>query len=362
MTEIILDGIEYSLEEFVKLNLQDRHSSIRNAQTIIERFLAGDTQFSIKTSGSTGSPKSISFELETIKNSCLRTLEAIEVVPSKTAFWVALDTSYTGGFMMLMRGLTTGDRIVLTAPDEKSIFNAQILEPFWVAFTPLQWRYFKSRPDFDDHSEFIASVILGGQALPSNLEGSFNTLPYRVYQSYGMTETLSNIALRALNGPLASEWFKPFKGIMLSEDEARCLRIVDPVSAPEGVSTQDLVAFNNEGYFKILGRLDSVINTGGIKVIAEEIEQIARTVFPDRNLTVLGMPHPELGECVTLVFEGSLPSADTFEQKLMKLKAACKPYQAPKRVMNINKIPLTDTGKPQRKLLLASLLSINRLA
>ncbi len=362
MTEILFEGIEYTVEEFIELNLQKKHPSIQNAKEVMRSFLNGVTSYNLKTSGSTGIPKTVSFNLDAIKGSSQRTLEALGIDTAKTVFWVALDTSFTGGFMMLMRGLVNKSRILLSAPDEKSVFNTQILEPFWVAFTPLQWKYFRARPDFDDHSDFLKVVLLGGQALPINLEGSFLTLPYQVYQSYGMTETLSNIALRALNGPLASDWFKPYNGVQLSVGESGCLQITDPVSAPEGFITQDLVEFNSEGGFKVSGRLDSVINTGGIKVIAEEIEQIARTVFTDRNLTVLGMPHPELGECVTLVFEGSLPAAASFEQKLLKLKEACKPYQAPKRVMNIDKIPLTETGKPQRKLLLASLLSINRLA
>lgn len=158
-----------------------------------------------------------------------------------------------------------------------------------------------------------------------------------------MTETLSHIALRKLSGEQASEWYIPFPEVSLSQTEEGTLVIDAPSVSPQRLITNDIVEFDRRGYFKVLGRKDNTINTGGVKVQIEQVEDLLRMQlsFP---FLVTSVPDVKFGERIVLLAE-----ADETEEK--KIKAAFEKlpvYWRPKQLFYVASLPLTETGKPDR--------------
>ena len=169
-----------------------------------------------------------------------------------------------------------------------------------------------------------------------------------------MTETLSHIALRSLNGPEASDWYTPFRGVTLSQTDEGCLVIDAPAVHDGALVTNDIVEFNTtpgvssppyrEGVpFRILGRKDNVICSGGVKIQAEEVERLLRARLREPYL-ISKRPDPKFGEAVVLL----TTSTDVEAVRTVCQKVLPK-YWQPRYIVHVNQIPLTETGKPARK-------------
>ena len=156
-----------------------------------------------------------------------------------------------------------------------------------------------------------------------------------------MTETLSHIALRRLNGPEASDWYTPFPSVKVSLNDEDCLVIDAPLVCPSRLVTNDIAELS-EGRFRILGRKDNVICSGGIKI---QIEQVERQLHPHLQVPFLITKRADakFGEVVVLLTEGPLDEAQQVCEKILSK------YHQPKVYLHIDRIPLTETGKPARK-------------
>ena len=160
-----------------------------------------------------------------------------------------------------------------------------------------------------------------------------------------MTETLSHIALRRLNGPEASDWYTPFQHVKLSLSSENTLTIEAPAVCPEILTTNDICEFNAQGQFHILGRKDNTINTGGVKVQIEQVENALRS-FLACPFQVTAVPDPKFGERIVLLLED--PEASCLECVLTEAFHSLPPYWRPKQVFRILQLPQTGTGKPDR--------------
>lgn len=145
-------------------------------------------------------------------------------------------------------------------------------------------------------------LIIGGGAIDAGLEAEIRQLPVKVYSTYGMTETLSHIALRQLNGPDASMLYRPFPSVRLSLSSEHTLVIDAPLVCDTTLVTNDVAEIYSDGSFSILGRKDNTINTGGIKVQAEQIEEILRP-WMRVPFAITSVPDARLGEAVVLLVE-----------------------------------------------------------
>lgn len=188
-------------------------------------------------------------------------------------------------------------------------------------------------------------LIIGGGAIDETLEAEIKQLPRAVYSTYGMTETLSHIALRRLNGESASEHYYPFPSVKLSLSPEDTLVIEAPLVCDEILQTNDIARIYPDGSFTILGRKDNVINSGGIKIQAEEIEKLLRPFIPV-PFVITSVPDARLGQAVTLLVEGPF---ETNELK-KRLQAILQPYHRPKYILQTgnNAIPQTENGKINR--------------
>ena len=155
-----------------------------------------------------------------------------------------------------------------------------------------------------------------------------------------MTETLSHIALRRLNGPEATEWYTPFEGVGVSVNDDGCLVIDAPAVCAEPLITND-IAVIERGRFRILGRRDNVVCSGGLQIQIEEVAALllsyARVPF-----IMTKRKDPKFGEALVMLTEGTAEDAETLCRRLLP-----KHWQ-PRYYLHVRHVPLTETGKPAR--------------
>ena len=308
----------------------------------------------VKTSGSTGEPKRMLVEKRRMLNSARITCDFLGLKPGDTAL-LCMSTDYIAGKMMVVRSIERGLKLIEVEPcghpldikhltlnikhSQFSIFNFQF---DFAAMVPMQVYNSLQVPEEKERLMAIRHLIIGGGAIDEAMEAELRTFPHAVWSTYGMTETLSHIALRRISGPEASEWYMPFPTVKLSTTDEGCLVIDAPEVCAQTLTTNDIVELKSDGRFRIRGRKDNVICSGGIKIQIEEVEQILKKYM--RVPYIISKRKDEkFGEIVVLLIEGDTAEAQTIcEQVLPK-------YHQPKVYLHVNQIPLTETGKPARK-------------
>ena len=302
----------------------------------------------VKTSGSTGEPKRMMVEKRRMMNSARITCDFLGLKPGDTAL-LCMSLDYIAGKMMAVRSIERGLRLISVDPSghplatdncQLSMINYQLS---FAAMVPMQVYNSLQVPEEKERLMQIKHLIIGGGAIDESMEEELREFPNSVWSTYGMTETLSHIALRRLNGKEASVWYVPFPSVKVRLNEEGCLVIDAPEVCEETLVTNDIAEIEASGRrFRILGRKDNVICSGGIKIQTEEVE---RTLKPylDAPYMISKRPDPKFGEIVVLLTEGDISDArEACERILPK-------YQQPKDYLRVDRIPLTETGKPARK-------------
>ena len=302
----------------------------------------------VKTSGSTGEPKRMLVEKRRMLNSARITCDFLGLKAGDTAL-LCMSTDYIAGKMMVVRSIERGLKLIEVPPSGHPLNNSQLStlhSPLsFAAMVPMQVYNTLQVPEERERLMQIRHLIIGGGAIDEAIEAELRTFPHAVWSTYGMTETLSHIALRRISGPEASEWYTPFRTVKLSTTSEGCLVIDAPEVCVQTLTTNDIVELKPDGRFRILGRKDNVICSGGIKIQMEEVEQCLKKYM--RVPYIISKRKDEkFGEIVVLLTEG-----DTAEAKAVCEKVLPK-YHQPKVYLHIDKIPLTETGKPARKKIL----------
>lgn len=288
------------------------------------------------TSGTTGRPKLIKVDKAAMVNSALATGDFFELSPGDTALH-CLPTKYIAGKMMFVRSFILGLDMDFVAPNLNPLENNTKCYDF-SAMVPLQAQYSLSG------LSKIKKLIIGGAKIGKNLESKLIKLPTDVYETYGMTETITHIAAKKVGEPN----FTVLPNVTISYDENSCLTIKAPNISSDVIITNDLVELINENQFKFLGRIDNVINSGGIKLIPETIEEKLAD-FISQRFFVAGKPDEILGEKLILVVEGEKFDIPT------SLFSALDKYEIPKEILFVPEFLETATGKIQRKDMLRDL-------
>ena len=302
----------------------------------------------VKTSGSTGEPKRMLVEKRRMLNSARITCDFLGLKAGDTAL-LCMSTDYIAGKMMVVRSIERGLKLIEVPPSGHPLNNSQLStlhSPLsFAAMVPMQVYNTLQVPEEREWLMQIRHLIIGGGAIDEAIEAELRTFPHAVWSTYGMTETLSHIALRRISGPEASEWYTPFRTVKLSTTSEGCLVIDAPEVCVQTLTTNDIVELKPDGRFRILGRKDNVICSGGIKIQMEEVETCLKKYM--RVPYIISKRKDEkFGEIVVLLTEG-----DTAEAKAVCEKVLPK-YHQPKVYLHIDKIPLTETGKPARKKIL----------
>ncbi|WP_020602803.1 AMP-binding protein [Spirosoma spitsbergense] len=327
-------------------------------------WLAGQERFTLHTSGSTGTPKPITLTRAQMQASARLTGQTLGLLSGDTAL-VCLNIRYVAGIMMLVRGLELDLPMTIIEPEANPFINVTPdTNPFaFTALVPLQLQTILSTGNEGQVAMLNAmkAILVGGAATSPALEQALQVIRAPVYATYGMTETVSHVALRRLNGPDRSEWFTALEGVDLGIDERGCLHITSAATNFERIQTNDVVALPDPMHFRLLGRADRVINSGGVKIQPEQVEQIIQQVLAQNQenglprLFVAGLPDEKLGQRVVVVCEQvSLPDAQwTAMQGAIREKAG--PYAVPKAWITVHQFAETPTGKVDQRAILAGI-------
>ena len=352
-------------------------------EEFIEEWNSPSPYVRVKTSGSTGAPKEMLVEKRRMLASARMTCDFLGLQPGDTAL-LCMSLDYIAGKMMVVRALERGLRLVSVEPsghplsskptpqtptpnpsrgegssDTLSLAKSNqaplpsggvgggclVDSLSFLAMVPMQVWNTLQVPEERERLWKVRHLLIGGGAINEQLAEALQDFPGNAWSSYGMTETLSHIALRRLNGPDRSEWYTPLPGVSVSLNEEGCLVIRAPHLCDETLVTHDLAEMQNsqpDSPFRILGRRDNVVCSGGIKIQMEAVEEKLRPhiSFP---FMITKRPDPKFGEVVAMLIEGA-----TIEHCRAICQRVLPKYEQPKYYLVVDHLPLTETGKPAR--------------
>jgi O-succinylbenzoic acid--CoA ligase len=294
----------------------------------------------VQTSGSTGAPKPMQVEKQRMLASARITCDFLGLKSGDTAL-LCMSLDYIAGKMMVVRSLERGLKLIIVPPSGHPLAVANSPLSF-AAMVPLQVYNSLQVPEERERLMQIRHLIIGGGAIDDVMAQQLKSFPNAVWSTYGMTETLSHIALRRLSGPEASDWYTPFPSVSISLSDEDCLVIDAPAVCSERLVTNDIAILAPDGRFRILGRKDNVICSGGIKIQPEEIERKLRSSLRVPYL-ITHRPDDKFGQIVVLLTEGSVDEAREVCERLLPK------YHQPRAYQHVDQIPLTETGKIARK-------------
>ena len=310
-------------------------------EEFLEEWNSDSPYVEVKTSGSTGEPKRMLVEKQRMRASARITCDFLGLKAGDTAL-LCMPLDYIAGKMMVVRAIERDLKLVVVEPSGHPLVKQGDGFTF-AAMVPMQVYNSLQVPEERERLKQIKHLIIGGGAIDEAMAEELKTFPNHVWSTYGMTETLSHIALRRMSGPEASEWYTPFPSVSVSLNEEGCLVIDAPEVCRERLVTNDIAELSTDNQsFRILGRKDNVICSGGIKIQAEEVERMLKAHFRVPYL-ISKRPDKKFGEVVVLLTEGDV-------EKAKKVCEAVLPkYQRPKVYIHVSEIPLTETKKPARR-------------
>ncbi|HET8810146.1 MAG TPA: AMP-binding protein [Flavobacteriaceae bacterium] len=326
------------------------HTMLKNGEPYeaeIGRFLSDwlskNELIEVKTSGSTGVPKTIKIKKKFMVNSALATGKFFKL-PAETTALLCLPVSYIAGKMMLVRAIVLGWNLD-TIPPKSNPLDQVYKRYDFCAMTPFQLDNSLSR------LHLIKKLIVGGGALSCHIANMVQGIKTKVYETYGMTETVSHIAAKRINpkkGKKGESAFKVFPNVSISTDERNCLVINAPKITEGTIITNDIVELLTYKKFIWKGRVDNVINSGGIKIHPEEVERKLQKILL-RRFFITSLPDSALGEKLVLFVENefSEENLDKLKEQLSNLKSLQK-YEVPKKIYFVEKFEETHTGKINR--------------
>ena len=299
-------------------------------------WLSETDSVKVFTSGSTGNPKPIVLQKENMINSALATGEFFNLKPGHSAL-LCLSAAYIAGKMMLVRAMVLGLNLVIVSPSNNPLKNVAVNFDF-VAMVPLQVTgsiFFLNK---------VKTLIIGGAPVSEKLKEQLLVLNTNCFETYGMTETITHIAAKNLKD---SNFFKVLPEVEIEKDHRGCLVIKAPKVSNDVIRTNDLVELKGSHMFKWLGRWDNVINSGGIKLIPEVIEDKLKALIPNRFF-LFGVKDELLGQKLCLLIEQeSVENKNILDS--IKQHSNLSRFEMPKSVYTLAKFEETETGKVKRQ-------------
>ena len=317
----------------------------------------------VHTSGSTGKPKPMMVEKKRMLNSARITCDFLGLKPGDSAL-LCMSLDYIAGKMVVVRSIERHLHLISVSPSGHPLkdINEEIT---FAAMVPMQVYNTLQVPEERERLTHIRHLIIGGGAIDASLEKELQALPgnIAIWSTYGMTETLSHIALRRINGAEASEWYQPFDSVKISQTEEGCLVIDAPLVCAETLVTNDIVEIEPYIYnkvekhdkvknhnkveklrFRIKGRKDNVICSGGIKIQIEEVEALLKPHL-EKPFMIAKKKDEKFGEIAVLLTEDK--EIEKVEATIRRLLSDHK-YWIPREFRYVEHLPLTETGKPKR--------------
>ncbi|MGH1519535.1 AMP-binding protein [Chryseobacterium sp. JK1] len=330
------------LIDFNNLNT-NQLSSYTGFQNKVENFLqewlSDKETVNVQTSGSTGTPKIFGIEKKKMINSAIMTCNFLGLKKGDKAL-LCLPVEYISGKMMVVRSWERKLQLIIAEPNLKPVENLNE-EIEFCAMTPLQVE------NSLDKLHWIKNLIIGGASVSESLKNKIRGMNLgesnRIFETYGMSETLSHIGLKQLM-PISEDYFTVFENVSISLDDRGCLKIFAPNVNAEVLQTNDLVEIKNDKQFKFLGRIDNVINSGGAKIFPETLETLVKKELSNEAVFI-GLPDETLGQKLILVIE--VDETEEVKNKISEIPFE-KSFHKPKEIIFIPEIPRTPNGKVSR--------------
>ena len=340
----------------------------------------------VHTSGSTGKPKPMMVEKKRMLNSARITCDFLGLKPGDSAL-LCMSLDYIAGKMVVVRSIERHLHLISVSPSGHPLKDINLKdangkdingEITFAAMVPMQVYNTLQVPEERERLTHIRHLIIGGGAIDASLEKELRSLPgnIAIWSTYGMTETLSHIALRRINGDEASEWYQPFDSVKISQTDEGCLVIDAPLVCAETLVTNDIVEIEPYIYnkvekhdkeekhdkveklrFRIKGRKDNVICSGGIKIQIEEVEALLKPHL-EKPFMIAKKKDEKFGEIAVLLTEDEeLKKVEATIRRLLSGKSddsnkssesKSHKYWIPREFLHVEHLPLTETGKPKR--------------
>ncbi|MFM9944313.1 MAG: AMP-binding protein [Bacteroidia bacterium] len=357
---IVIGSITYDLKDFLFKNIvltQDLDSS-RLSTTFLTKWISGGKEFEMFTSGTTGEAKKVSLKRKWLETSALQTIELLGLWQENVL--CCLPINKIGGLMMIVRSLAGGFNLVIQEPKSNPMIDIESNHSFtFVSLVPSQLLSILNSEDSTRKLNRFKNVLLGGADLPTELILKIDKLKPNIYHTYGMTETCSQIALKKLNN---GSWphFKPNPFVEMKTNGEGWLSIRAFQTGNEWIDTKDIANIHKDGSFDFIGRADFMINTGGYKVLPEQLEQKIKSFFKnidqDLDLAITSIPNEKWGNKIILVL--TLLSDISENEILEQLKPNLEKYEFPKHILKLETIPRNEGGKIDRIKLNQLVLSV----
>ena len=324
-------------------------ASLQSAVRFAWQWEHGNELFTVATSGSTGPPKTIEVHRQQILVSVGLTQQALHLASHHTAL-LCLNANTIGGTMMIARALHLGMDMEWVAPTANP-WSVATRSPDFVALVPLQMQTVLT--ETPERLANLHAILVGGAPVGLALEEAIRTqVTSPVYSTYGMTETLSHVALRRLNGLEAGPNYRVLGDTHIDTDERGCLTIRGEITQQRRIVTNDLVDIADARHFRWRGRYDWIINSGGVKVSPERVELAVEQGLANAGSVprffVTGFPDERLGQRVVLIVEAEVASEEAQQQLLRTIAEALPPYHAPKEIRYAQAFRETKSGKVDR--------------
>jgi O-succinylbenzoic acid--CoA ligase len=339
-----LNGLHYNHEDLKEV----AYSLIKEGEffekatgNFLIDWLNDNDYLQVNTSGSTGIPKPITLKKQAMVNSAIATGDFFGLEPGHTAL-DCLPSHYIAGKMMLVRAMILGLELDYVEPSAHPIFDYEKHYDF-CAMIPLQLKH------TINYTHNIKTIIVGGSKITQPLlERIARTSTTKFYETYGMTETVTHVAVRRLTTKTTKgeAFFNALPNVTFSQNDRECLVVNAPKLVDEPLVTTDIVDLKSETSFDFLGRIDNVINSGGIKLFPERIEDKLQPAIDERFI-VAGEADDTLGERLVLLVENPRDTADSIAKRIKIIKGLTK-YEVPKHIYIVDKFVETVNGKIQR--------------
>jgi o-succinylbenzoate---CoA ligase len=316
----------------------------RDIYVFIIDWLNDNNHITIDTSGSTGKPKPIILKKKWMIHSAKQTCAFFGLNETSKAL-LCLPAAYIAGKMMIVRAIISGMELFAVEPTSNPFGLLQHAIDF-AAVTPFQLHHslqtLKQNP-------IVNTLIVGGGEISPDLQTKVQNIPVKIYATYGMTETSSHIALRKVNGNDREENFSVVGKTEIQQDNRNCLTIKNPDLFDGSLVTNDVVEIYDKAHFRWIGRFDNIINSGGIKIVPEKIEQSIAHLRTER-MVISAVEDPLLGEAIVLAIETRhISDYERTELKDRMKSVVDSSYHLPRYIIGIYPFPETATSKIDRK-------------
>jgi O-succinylbenzoic acid--CoA ligase len=315
-------------------------SYLQDVRDFIDEWNGDKDYIEVQTSGSTGEPKKMQLKKDRVSASAVATGNFFGFEKGQTAL-LNLSPNYIAGKLLIVRAILHEMNLVLAplaADPLKTLDNRQI---DFAAFVPSQVEVIIKDDSSAVKFNTFKNIIIGGAPIHPDLENELVNFHPKIYATFGMTETITHFALRKLGTP----FYKCLDGFTISQDNRSCV-VVHPNDVVEEILfTNDVIEMVDAETFKWSGRLDNVINSGGVKIHPEKVEKMVAHLIPDNRFYVTAKEDDIYGEIAVLVIEGELDTSGL----LQDAKESLPKHHAPKEIIFEEAFDETPTNKVIRK-------------